>query len=240
MQNTVLISGITGGIGQATAMEFLKHKWKVFGTYAHAGEKVETLKSEEPEVTFIRCDFENPVEVADTIRKGLAGATPSLLVNCAGITSDNFFANMSLSEWKRVVNVNLISSLYLTKLVLPMMEGNGSGRVISISSISGIYGRETQSNYATTKGGLIGLTQLIEHSKNNASHIEAITIAPGMINTDITNAVSPKKMKLFLQALINKRTGLPREVGKLIYELSLPSLSYLNGAIVPIDGGLFK
>lgn len=235
----IFITGISGAIGSEIAKKFYRNGWSVSGTYTNESERIHKIRKELKDCTFIKCDFSNFKELNDVFCRIAETTVPDILVNNAGITSDNFLSRMSSSDWKDVIDVNLISHIIVSSHILRGMKKNNRGKIINLSSVSGIRGRETQANYSTSKGGLIGLTQLIEESSRDYSKITALTIAPGMIKTQMTSEVEDKKMKLFLNSLLEKREGTTNEVASLIYSLAQDDISYINGSCISIDGGVF-
>ncbi|KZK08431.1 3-oxoacyl-(acyl-carrier protein) reductase [Lactococcus cremoris] len=235
----IFITGISGAIGSAVAGVFYNNGWQVTGTYTHEGTRVNNIRKKFKDITFIKCDFSNLEDVENVFSKIIDEDVPDILVNNAGITSDNFLSRMTNFEWSNVMDINLLSHIIVTSHILKKMKKRKKGKIINISSVSGVYGRETQTNYSTSKGGLIGLTQLVEENSKEYPYIFALTISPGMIETEMTRKVESKKKELFLNSLSEKREGTPREVANLIYSLTQESVSYINGSCISIDGGVF-
>lgn len=239
MNGTVLITGISGDIGYTIAKKFFQENWTIIGTYAHDSHRIERVRRDLKGAKIIKCDFSDINQAIEVFKDFPDIYTPDVLINAAGIVSDDFFVRMDSSDWERVIDVNLISSIIVSSSVFKKMKKRGKGKIINLSSISGVYGRDTQTNYSTSKGGLIGLTQLIENLAKGHENISAITIAPGMIETDIIKQVDSKKMSLFLSSLTENRLGTPSEVANLVYSLCQSNISYINGECISIDGGAF-
>ena len=156
-----------------------------------------------------------------------------VLVNNAGITKDNLFIRMSDEDWLKVINTNLNSAFFVTKPVVKVMMKQRSGFIVNISSICGVYGNAGQANYSSAKAGLIGFTKTL--SKELASrNINVNAIAPGFIETDMTNNLDREKIVAHIPL---GRLGTPDDIAETVKFL-VTSGSYITGQVIGVDGGL--
>ncbi len=160
-----------------------------------------------------------------------------LLVNNAGITKDNLMLRMSLEDFHQVLNVNLVSAFYLSKLVSKHMLKRRQGKIINISSVVGLHGNAGQANYAASKAGLIGLTQSM--AKEFASRgIQVNAIAPGFIETAMTD-ILPEEYKADLKKQIPlQRFGQPEDIAGAVSFLASEQANYITGQVLSVCGGM--
>ena len=158
-----------------------------------------------------------------------------ILVNNAGITKDRTLKKMTQEEWDSVIDVNLNSIYNVTKNALPMLQKNS--HIINIASMVGIYGNFGQTNYAASKAGIIGFTKSL--AKELGKHgITVNAIAPGFIESDMTNKLPFLRKKIIKWMIPLKRTGLPIEVAYVVAFLASDNASYITGEIFNVNGGL--
>jgi 3-oxoacyl-[acyl-carrier protein] reductase len=158
-----------------------------------------------------------------------------VLVNNAGLTRDGPFALMPAAQWHEVLGVNLVNTVRLTEAALPLLE-KSKGAVVSVSSLAGRAGKEGQVPYSATKAGLVGMTRLIARACRDRN-IRAAAVLPGFVNTDMIGALGPKAMEPTLRGSVRPRPGEPEEVAEICAFLAGPGANYLDGAVVPVDGG---
>ena len=160
-----------------------------------------------------------------------------ILVNNAGITKDNLLMRMSPSDFKDVVNVNLGSVFNLTKSSIKVFLKQKEGSIINISSIVGIKGNAGQSNYAASKAGIIGFSKSIA-LELGSRNIRCNVIAPGFIETDMTDSLSEDVLEKWKESIPLKRSGKPNDVGNACVFLASDLSSYITGQVLQVDGGL--
>ncbi|AUJ24958.1 3-oxoacyl-ACP reductase FabG [Virgibacillus dokdonensis] len=162
-----------------------------------------------------------------------------VLVNNAGVTRDALTQKMDDNKWESVMDINLKGVFHMTKAIAPIMMENGSGSIINISSIVGLYGNIGQANYAATKAGVIGMsyTWAKEFTRKGAA-VRTNVIAPGFIETDMMKAVPEKVLQPLRDQTPLKRLGLPEEVANAALFLASDESSYVNGHVLSVDGGL--
>jgi len=160
-----------------------------------------------------------------------------VLVNNAGITRDGLLLRMSDEDWELVLKVNLTSAFIGTRAVAKHMVRRRSGVIINMASYSGIEGNRGQANYSASKAGLIGLTKTTA-KELAGKNVRANAVAPGFIQTDMTDALPPQAKEIALSLIPLKRMGQPTDVARVVAFLASEAASYLTGQVISVDGGL--
>ncbi|MCR5272276.1 MAG: 3-oxoacyl-[acyl-carrier-protein] reductase [Lachnospiraceae bacterium] len=258
-RKTALITGAGRGIGRAIAIAFCKKGYNVVIGYAgndeaanetkrlceeavklcacHEKEKVDDVQGEQ-HIALVKGD----VSLGETAEKLTECALSfngriDVLVNNAGITRDTLLARMSEEDFDNVINTNLRGAFLLSKSVTKPMMKQRFGRIINISSVVGVHGNAGQVNYSASKAGLIGMTKSI--AKELASrNITANAIAPGMIATDMTEAMTDKAKEAINASIPAKRMGTPEDVANAVLFLADENSGYITGQVLGIDGGM--
>ena len=162
---------------------------------------------------------------------------PDILINNAGITADQLFLRMSDDDWDNVINTNLTGTFNLTKIFLKNMIKNKFGRIINISSISGLMGNPGQVNYSSSKAALNGFTKSLA-KEVGSRNITVNCVAPGFIDTDMTSYIGDNERNEILKKIPLNKFGLPEDISKLVMFLMSDEASYITGQTISIDGGL--
>ena len=160
-----------------------------------------------------------------------------LLINNAGIARDNFVVRMKEEDWDAVIGVNLKGIFFCTKAVLPSMMKQRSGRIINISSVVALIGNPGQANYSAAKSGVIGLTKTTAREVASRG-ITINAIAPGFIETPMTERLSREARGMFLRNIPLGRGGTPEDVGKVVLFLASDLADYVTGQVINVDGGM--
>jgi len=233
-----LVTGSTRGIGRsiAEALAECGARVAVVGRDAAKAQAVATEIS--PEARGFACDVGEVASVT-TLVGGVEEAFGSvdILVNNAGLTRDNIMLRLKDEDWDAVMNANLRGAFAATRAATRGMMKRRWGRVINIASVVGLVGNKGQSNYAASKAGLIGLTKAV--AKEFASrNILVNAIAPGFIETDTTNAMTPEARAGLTASIPLERLGTPRDIAAMVAFLASEHASYITGQVLVVDGGM--
>jgi 3-oxoacyl-[acyl-carrier protein] reductase len=235
-----LVTGATGGIGGAIARK-LHAQGAVVAISGRQVDKLEALAAELKErVHIVPCDLANKEQVAgliDAATKALGRV--DILVNNAGLTKDNLFMVMKDEQWDDVIAVNLTSTFMLMRAASRAMvrAKTGYGRIINISSVSGIIGNPGQGNYAASKAGMIGMTKSLAREVA-ARGITANCIAPGFISTPMTDALTEKQMGQIKDAIPSQKFGTPDDIAAAALYLASTEAGYMTGQTLHVNGGM--
>lgn len=239
---TALITGASKGIGRKIAEKFVENGANVAFTYLSSVEKGEALEKElhagGTQVKGYRSDASKFDEAESLINSIVADfGTIDIVVNNAGITKDGLLMRMSEENWDDVMNVNLKSIFNVTKAASKIMMKNRKGVFINMSSVVGVQGNGGQANYAASKAGIIGFSKSVA-KELGSRNIRTNVIAPGFIRTEMTDVLDPKVVEGWAQAIPLKRAGEAEEVANVCVFLGSDLSSYINGQVLPVDGGM--
>tara|TARA_Y100000590_G_scaffold61201_1_gene65362 strand:- start:3820 stop:4554 length:735 start_codon:yes stop_codon:yes gene_type:complete len=234
----ILITGASGGIGNALVKKFNSLSGKVLATGTKI-EKLNSLKKQFPEVEILKFDLSehsNIEEFIDNVSSKLSGL--DIVINNAGINMDNLSLRMKDEEWKKVIDINLTSTYYLCKSSIKKMLKNKYGRIINITSIVGHTGNIGQSNYAASKAGIIGMSKslAIEYAKKN---ITINCVSPGFIQTDMTEKISENVKNVLTSKIPMSKLGTGEDVANTVAFLSSDAASYITGETIHVNGGMY-
>ena len=242
MSKVAFITGATRGIGKAIALELAKEGYNIALNYRTENEALESLKKEISDMGVECYPVQGDVskaEDAERMTKEIIEHFEQIdvLVNNAGITKDNLILRMKEEEFTDVINVNLVGTFNITKNVIKYMTKKRYGKIINLSSVVGISGNAGQSNYAASKAGIIGFTKSI--AKELASrNITANAVAPGFIQTDMTNVLKDEIKEAIEGTIPLKRLGTAEDVAKVVKFLASDESSYITGQVINVDGGM--
>lgn len=239
---TALITGASRGIGKAIAEVFAQNGCNVAFTYRSSSEKAKALEAELSElgvkVKSYQSDaasYEAAQALCEAVKNDFGGI--DILVNNAGITRDNLLLRLNEEDWDAVIDNNLKSIFNLTKPVSYVMLKQRKGSIINLTSIVGMKGQGGQSNYAASKAGIIGFTKSLADELGSRD-IRSNAIAPGFIETDMTDELPEDVKKSYLAGIPQKRLGRPEEVAQAALFLASDLASYVNGQVISVCGGL--
>lgn len=237
-----LVTGGSRGIGAAIVKKFVEEGAIVYFTYHSSSDLakalVASLVNEQGKAIPFQSDAVDYSAAAEAIAKVIdAEGRIDVLVNNAGVTDDNLMLRMSEDQWDRVIDANLKSVFNLTKHALRPMLKNRKGSIINLSSVVGVFGNAGQANYAASKAGIIGFTKSIA-KELGSRNIRCNAIAPGYIETEMTQKLDEKVKETFLQNIPLKRMGSAEEIADLAVFLASPRATYITGQVISICGGL--
>ena len=180
------------------------------------------------------------VESVDSVVKKIIDETGGIhiLVNNAGITQDNLFMRMKAEQWSQVIDVNLNGVFHVTKAVIRTMVKQHSGRIINISSVVGFSGNPGQVNYSSTKSGLIGFTKSLSREVGTRG-ITVNAVAPGFINTAMTQALNESQQQAILNQIPLGRMGEAEDIANAVAFLASEEASYITGTVLHVNGGMY-
>ena len=233
----VFITGVSRGIGLEIAKCFLNDGYFVIGTSRSNFNLGEALDSDHclhiPLDVTDRDQVKNCMEQIKTQEK-----IPNVLINNAGITKDQLFLRMKDEDWDEVINSNLTGVFNITKLFIKFMVKDRSGKIINISSVAGLMGNPGQVNYSSSKAGLGGFTRSLA-KEVAARNITVNCIAPGFIETDMTNHFKSDELDNILKTIPANKMGNPQDIANLALFLASSSGDYITGQTISVDGGLY-
>ena len=238
-----LVTGASKGIGRAIALELAKNKFNVAINYNRSSESAEKLRDEIKALgvnaEIFQADVSNYDQVVSLIKsiKDSMGEAISVLVNNAGITRDILLMRMKPEDWQAVLNTNLNAAFYCTREVIRDMAKARYGRIINIASIVGLIGNAGQANYAASKAGIIGLTKSVAREYAERG-ITVNAIAPGFIETDMTEVLKPEIKEGILQSIPVHKIGSPEDVAKAVAFFASEASAYITGQVLAVDGGM--
>ena len=233
-KRNVFISGASRGIGESMAKHFAKSNFNVVGTSRNNFKFDDDLENLLP----LKLDVTSRNDVKDCFDELKSkNLLPDILINNAGITADQIFLRMSDDDWDDVINTNLTGTFNLTKIFLKNMIKNKFGRIINISSISGLMGNPGQVNYSSSKAALNGFTKSLA-KEVGSRNITVNCVAPGFIDTDMTSYIGENERNEILKKIPLNKFGSPEDISKLVMFLMSDEASYITGQTISIDGGL--
>jgi len=238
-----LVTGASRGIGRAVALELAKNNFNVAINYNNSMDAAKSLCSKinsmGVKAGYFKADVSNSDDVINLFKsvKDNMGENVSILVNNAGVTRDNLLMRMKNEDWQTVINTNLNAAFYCTREAIRDMAKARYGRIINIASVVGLTGNAGQANYAASKAGIIGFTKSIAREYANRG-ITANAIAPGFIETDMTEVLKPEVKEGILKSIPLGSIGKAEDVAKAAAFFASETSSYITGQVLAVDGGM--
>ena len=234
----ILITGATGGIGNALVKKFISLEGSVLATGTKT-DKLNSLKKIFPNIGILKFDISDHSKIEEFIENvssQLSGL--DILVNNAGLNMDNLSLRMKDDEWKKVIDVNLGSTFFLCKHAIKKMLKNKYGRIVNITSIVGHTGNLGQANYAASKAGIIGMSKslAIEYAKKN---ITINCVSPGFIQSKMTDNIVESIKAVLTSRIPVSKLGTGEDVSNTVAFLSSDAASYITGETIHVNGGMY-
>ncbi len=242
MEKVALITGATRGIGKQIALTLAKEGYDIALNYRKDNDELKNTKSEIEalgvKVLPVQGDVSNYDDCERFVKEIIDEfGQIDVLVNNAGITKDMLLMRMSKEDFEQVINVNLVGTFNVTKNVINYMIKARTGKIISISSVVGIAGNAGQTNYSASKAGIIGFSKSL--AKEVASrNINVNCIAPGFIQTDMTNVLKDEVKEEIAKNIPLKRMGVAQDVANAVKFLASDDSNYITGQVIHVDGGM--
>ncbi|GAB5557995.1 MAG: 3-oxoacyl-[acyl-carrier-protein] reductase [Schleiferiaceae bacterium] len=239
---TAIITGASKGIGRGIAEVFAKQGANVAFTYLSSVEKGEALEKElsvhGTKVKGYRSDASDMASAEKLIADVVADmGGVDIVINNAGITKDNLLMRMTEEDFDKVIKINLNSVFNMTKAVQRTFLKQRAGSIVNISSVVGVKGNAGQANYAASKAGIIGFSKSIA-AELGSRNIRCNVIAPGFIETEMTEVLDEKTVQGWRDAIPLKRGGSPEDVANACLFLASDLSQYITGQVIPVDGGM--
>ena len=239
---TILVTGGSRGIGKSIVLRLAKHGANVIFTYLSSSEEankvVEEAKKYDVKIEAHQSDASNYQACEDLVTNILTKHVQiDVLVNNAGVTKDNLLLRMSEEDFDRVLNINMKSVFNMTKVIQKSMLRAKKGSIINLSSIFGLKGNAGQAKYAASKAAIIGFSKSIA-LELGSRNIRSNVIAPGYIETEMTQNLESKQVDEWKQKIPLKRVGKGDDVADLVLFLSSDMSSYITGQVISVCGGM--
>ena len=235
------VTGASQGIGRACAHELARAGARVFAA-ARQQDKlaalVDEIRAEGGQCDAVALDVTSRESIDEAFGKVKPAGTVSILVNNAGVTQDGLAVRMTAEHWQKVLDTNLTGGFVCIQKVLPGMMKQRWGRIINVTSVVGLSGNAGQANYVSSKAGLIGLTKALalEVASRN---ITVNAVAPGFIETPMTDVLSEKVREQTMQRIPLRRLGRPAEIAKAVGFLAGDDAAYITGHVLNVNGGMY-
>jgi 3-oxoacyl-[acyl-carrier protein] reductase len=241
-EKVAIVTGGTKGIGKAICLLFAEEGARVVANFskdvAAAEELMKEVQSKGLHIGLFKADVTQFDQVKEMVEETFTQyGRIDILVNNVGLIRDNFLMLMSDDDWDSLIKANLNSLFYCCKMVIRKMIPERKGKIINISSISGILGTSGQVNYATTKGGMISFTKSLARELGPFNiHVNAV--APGLIESEVVSKMPKEKVEAIIKSSSLGRIGKPEEVARVVLFLASEQSDYITGQTIIVDGGI--
>ena len=235
----IILTGATGGIGSSILKKLVEAEANVLATGTNE-EKLNKIKNNYKSVSVEKFDISMHDKIEDFINEvnDKFENKIDVLINNAGVTSDNLSIRMKQEEWQKVIDINLTAAFLLSKNVIKKMLKNKEGKIINITSVVGHTGNIGQANYTASKAGLVAMSKsfALEYGKKN---IKVNCISPGFITTDMSNKIDENYKEILKSRIPLDRFGDPKDVANTVLFLSSNLSDYITGETIHVNGGMY-
>ena len=238
MKQKIFITGASGGIGSAITKKFHEIGCQLILTASSKEKLLKLRKFYGDHYDYYVLDLSDLTSLGSVMNEIVENHPDiSILINNAGLTSDSLLLRMKLNQWQEVINTNLSSNFVIIKSALPNMIKNKRGKILGISSIVAVSGNPGQSNYVSSKSGMIGFYKSIAHEVASRN-INVNIVSPGFIISPMTDKLTEAQKNKMLENIPMKKFGQPNDVANLVYFLSSNEASYITGQNFHVNGGM--
>ena len=242
-KRVALVTGASRGIGKAIALRLGQDANTIVVGSATTESGAKNITQYLQEAGIEGQGIALDIGTKDSIEEALAQMTksigmPAILVNNAGITSDNLFLRMNIEEWSKVIDTNLTGTYRLIHACIRSMVKQRFGRIVNLSSVVGVIGNSGQANYAASKAGIIGLSKSLGRELASRG-ITVNVVAPGFIDTDMTRTLSEEQHAKLLEQIPMGRMGQPEDIAHMVAFLVSDQASYITGETFHVNGGMY-
>ena len=235
----IIVTGASGGIGNSIIKKLNQAGANILASGTRI-EKLEDINKKFEKIKILKFDISQSEKIQEFIDNATdeLGGSLDCIVNNAGITADNLAIRMSLEEWQQVININLTSTVLISKYAIKKMLKNKSGKIINITSVVGHTGNLGQANYTASKAGIVAMSKslAIEYAKKN---INVNCISPGFIKTAMTDKLDEKYKEAILSKIPSGRLGEIDDIANAVLFLSSNLSNYINGETLHVNGGMY-
>ncbi len=242
MNNTVIITGASGGIGSSIARKFAEKGWNIALMYFNSQTEAESLKKElessGSKIYCRKCDVSDINQVNDFVREAEENLGEiTALVNNAGVSLQKLFCDVTDEEAQKIFDINVKGVFNSSKAVLPAMIRRKSGKIVNISSMWGICGASCEVHYSASKAAVIGFTKALAKEVGPSS-VNVNCVAPGLIDTKMNSHLDSEAIKMFVDEIPLMRIGTAHDVAEMVYFLCSDASDYITGQTFSVDGGI--
>ena len=234
----IIVTGASGGIGNSIVEKLNEVGANILASGTRM-EKLEELKKRFNNIKILNFD----ISQIDKIEEFIENASKKLggldcIINNAGITKDNLAIRMSVEEWKKVIDINLTSTFFMSKFAIKKMLKNKKGKIVNITSVVGHTGNLGQANYTASKAGIVAMSKSLamEYARKN---ININCISPGFIKTAMTEKINEKFKEVIISKIPSARLGEPEDIANAVLFLASSQSDYISGETLHVNGGMY-